>query len=472
MRHIIIYIIGIISALTSFVPAKGAYSPSLGERTLSPTGERWRQPERGREGCGGGSFVTVRSGQFYLGDAPYTYIGTNFWYGPILASEGQGGDRQRLSRELDAMQKVGIRNLRVLVGAEGSTERLTHIRPILQPEPGVYNDTLLRGLDYFLAELERRQMTAVLYLTNSWEWSGGYGAYLEWAGEGQAPEPSDWQGFVDFHSHFVQNARAKALVADHVKRIVSRTNTVTGRPYAESPAIMAWELANEPRAFSRQPAVKEAFLDWARNLAALIKSLDPNHLVTTGSEGLYGCEVDMDLFRRLHTLPEIDYACIHIWPHTWGWMGAFKSPTAEARRANGIDGTEKGFQSACDESQKYIDGACKALEGSGRPIVIEEFGYPRDGYAITRQSTTQWRDAYYAFIFQQMQSHPQIAACNFWGWGGLARPPHDTWQPGDPYTCDPNHEEQGLYSVFSSDKGTLRAVKTAAKALRRTKDKK
>ena len=44
------------------------------------------------------SFVTVQDGEFYLNGKPYTYIGTNFWYGPILASDGQGGDFQRLTR--------------------------------------------------------------------------------------------------------------------------------------------------------------------------------------------------------------------------------------------------------------------------------------------------------------------------------------------------------------------------------------
>lgn len=405
------------------------------------------------------AFVEVRDGRFYRGAEEYKYVGTNFWYGPILASEGQGGDRARLHRELDAMQRLGLRNLRILVGAEGSDERLTHIRPILQPRPGEYNDTLLRGLDYLMAELERRDMTAVLYLTNSWEWSGGFGAYLDWAGHGPAVEPSDWQGFLDYHCQFVQDQQAMDMAARHTAFIVSRINTVTGQPYKDSPALMAWELANEPRTFSRHPQVKEAFLRWADQQSTLIKRLDPNHLVTTGSEGLYGCEVDMDLFRRLHTLPHIDYACIHLWPHTWGWMGQFRSPTAAAREANGIDGTTRGYQSACEQSLRYLDDARHALQGTGRPIVIEEFGYPRDGYAISPDSATTQRDRYYAYIFHQVMEKDKAAGCNFWGWGGEARPPHPTWQPGDPYTCDPNHEEQGLYSVFSSDRSTLRIIR-------------
>ena len=65
--------------------------------------------------CTKPTFVTVKDGQFVRNGKPYTYIGTNFWYGAILGSEGQGGNRERLCRELDAMKQVGIDNLRILV---------------------------------------------------------------------------------------------------------------------------------------------------------------------------------------------------------------------------------------------------------------------------------------------------------------------------------------------------------------------
>ena len=66
-----------------------------------------------------GDFVKVKNGHFVRGGKPYYYVGTNFWYGPILGSEGPGGDRARLRRELDEMQRLGIDNLRILVGADG-----------------------------------------------------------------------------------------------------------------------------------------------------------------------------------------------------------------------------------------------------------------------------------------------------------------------------------------------------------------
>ena len=95
-------------------------------------------------------FVRVENGHFVRGDKPYYYVGTNFWYGAILGSEGQGGNRERLAKELDAMKALGIDNLRILVGSDGERGVKTKVEPTLQVSPGVYNDTILAGLDYLL----------------------------------------------------------------------------------------------------------------------------------------------------------------------------------------------------------------------------------------------------------------------------------------------------------------------------------
>ena len=79
------------------------------------------------------------------------------------------------------------------------------------------------------------------------------------------------------------------------------------------------------------------------------------------------------------------------------------------------------------------------------------------GRGIHITSPTTARDSYYDHILQQI-GHG-VAGCNFWAWGGLADVHHPFWQRGDDYTGDPAQEEQGLYSVFASDTGTLAIVK-------------
>ena len=412
------------------------------------------------------NFVTTHEGKFYRGGAEYKFIGANFWFGAVLASEGQGGDRERLQKELDLMQEVGINNVRVLVGGEGPDTVASHVLPVLQPEPGIYNDTILQGLDYLISELEKREMTAVLFLNNAWEWSGGYGAYLEWAGCGPVPDWSDWDIAQRYHCQFVQNDSAKAMAARHVRFIVSRTNTVTGKPYTESPAIMAWELANEPRAFARDSVTKACFADWVQEQAKLIKSLDSNHLVTTGSEGLEGCEYDPDLFRQVHAFPEIDYICIHIWPYNWHWLGPASGPLEIGLARNGETSVVDSVPYAARQTRIYMDQCWNAVKDLNKPMVLEEFGYPRDGYRIEPGSPTRGRDIYYEYVFGLLDEG-KVQGCCFWAWGGYAQPNHTRWQRWDDYVGDPAQEEQGLNAVFATDTTTLYVIRKAAESFSR-----
>lgn len=403
-------------------------------------------------------FVTVENGEFMIGDSAYRYIGANFWYGAILGSTGVGGDRARLSAELDTLKAMGIDNLRILVGGDGEEGLPSHISPVLQKAPGVYNDTLLQGLDYLLTELEKRDMKAVLYLNNAWEWSGGYSTYLEWAGAGKAVNPATegYWPYMQYASQFVTNDSAMKLADNHLRFIVGRTNSITGQPYSESPAIMSWQIANEPRAFKKEN--KEALLNWLKRSAASIKEIDKNHLVSVGSEGMWGCEEDLELWTRIHEDPNIDYGTIHVWPYNWSWV----------RENTLTDSLGVACRNASDYIRAHRESLDKALgEGAKKPIVLEEFGYPRDNMSYAPGSPITGRDGFYSHVFNEVLNGGNLNGVNFWGWGGLAVPQHDTWQPGDPYTGDPAQEAQGLNSVFACDSTTVELIKTTAKAIKK-----
>ena len=412
-------------------------------------------------------FVKVEDGKFVLDGEELTFVGTNFWYGPIIASEGLGGNRERLHKELDALKSIGVNNLRILVGSDGPEGVAYKVEPVLQKEPGVYNDTLLRGLDYLLAQMAEREMHAVLYFNNSWEWSGGYGQYLEWAGDGKALLPSvdGYENYVAHVSRFVRNDKARELYCNHVRNIVTRTNTVTGKPYKDDPTIFSWQIGNEPRAFARDSVTKAAFADWMCSSATLIKSLDPNHMVSTGSEGLYGCEVDMDLFEQIHAHKDFDYLNVHIWPLVWRWVtkDTFADSVCVANRM----------------TEKYLTAHFPVAERLMKPIVLEEFGYPRDGnrdfegaavkfwdgVSLSKDSATGARDEYYSYVFnrllQSQKTGEPLKGVNFWGWGGYAgqSEQNEFWKPGDDYCGDPAQEPQGLFSVYATDSTTVDLIR-------------
>ena len=382
-------------------------------------------------------FVQVKDGHFVRNGKNYTYIGTNFWYGPILASEGQGGDYTRLCLELDTLKALGIENLRVLVGADGPDGVFSRVEPTLQKAPGVYNDTLLVGLDRFLVELGKRDMQAVLYLNNSWEWSGGYGQYMEWATGEKALIPliDGYWPFMQQMGKFQTSAPSQELFYNHVRAIVGRTNSITGKPYREDPAIFSWQIGNEPRCFSAEPEARDGFIGWLTESARIIKELDPNHMVSTGNEGFFGCEQDMELLERVCAISDVDYMTIHIWPYNWDWVKA-----ESLREDLGI---------AMANTLDYIGRHQELSEKYGLPVVAEEFGFPRDGFEASMTAPTSARDAYYAFVFSQVGTTLQGA--NFWGWSGFAVPLHEQWETGDPYTGDPAQEAQGLNGVYISD---------------------
>ena len=203
---------------------------------------------------------------------PYSYVGANFWYGAILGSQSEGGDRERLLRELDILSATGIDNLRILVGGDGPDGVPSRIEPTLQKAPGEYNDAILDGLDFLLAEMGKRDMKAVLYLNNSWEWSGGYSQYLEWAGAGKAPIPAidGWNTFSAYVNQYARNPEAQRLFENYVHDMVTRTNRYTGQPYTDDPTIMSWQIGNEPRAFSSEN--KELFRQWMSRTAVSIRT--------------------------------------------------------------------------------------------------------------------------------------------------------------------------------------------------------
>lgn len=403
------------------------------------------------------SFIKVNAdGQFVRDGKPYYFVGANFWYGAILGSEGEGGNRERLHKELDFLKSIGINNLRVLVGADGENGIKTRVEPSLQVAPGVYNDTILAGLDYFMNELRERDMTAVLYLNNSWEWSGGYSVYLQWSGHGDVVVPAvdGWPAYMEYVKQFPQSDSAKALFANHVNYIVSRTNRYNQIKYVDDPTIMSWQIGNEPRAFSDEN--KEPFARWMADVAAQIKSLDPNHMVSSGSEGSWGCEMDMNLFEKIHADPNINYLNIHIWPYNWSWVKA--------------DSLTELLPRAKENTKKYIDDHMVIARKYSKPIVLEEFGFPRDGFSFSKEAPTTARDEYYRYVFdlirQDRESGGLFAGCNFWAWGGFAgqNPDHVFWEKGDDYTGDPAQEQQGLNSVFATD-STIEIIKAENRKL-------
>ncbi len=400
-------------------------------------------------------FVRVEGSHFVLNGRPYYYAGTNLWYGCYLGSPGGTGDRERLLRELDTLMALGLTNFRVLGASEESYLRLS-IKPAIQQGPGRLDQDLLEGLDFLLAEMAKRDMHAVIFLNNYWQWSGGMAQYNLWA-DSTAPRPdpddpaSGYGSFMEFSATFYSNPKANALYRDYVRTIIRRKNTVNGRRYSEDPTIMAWQLANEPRpGRGGGPQGLPAFYQWVDETAGYIHSLDTNHLVSTGSEGTVGMLMSADCFLEAHRSRNIDYLTMHLWPKNWGWFDP-----------NRIEETLPPTET---KAMAYFDQHLEFARQLHKPIVMEEFGMSRDSARCATGSPSTARDRYYALmleaVYDSAKAGAPIAGTNFWTWGGegSGRNADHVWRKGDPFTGDPPQEPQGFNSICIGDGTTLRII--------------
>ncbi|MCR5454990.1 MAG: cellulase family glycosylhydrolase [Bacteroidales bacterium] len=413
--------------------------------------------------CGGGGntnqapqttepeFVKVVDGKLSLNGKPYVFKGVNYWYAGNMAITKEG--KERLCRELDKLKSLGISNLRVQMASEGNFQYSGNNSPSLQPEPLKFNQEMFAAYDFFLTELAKRDMTAVMILNNYWFWSGGMPWYVEQTTGEKCPVPDNkpgaWGRFMSYSDSFYTCDTAQKVFRAAIDTIVNHVNTITGKKYSDEPAIMSWQLANEPRNHN-DSAGRAAMLKWVDNTAAYIHSLDKNHLVSTGSEGEAGHWFDIRHWTNIHACKSVDYVTIHLWPQNWSWFDP-------KREAETIDTT-------IVLATKYVDRHIAIADSLGKPIVVEEFGMARDGGRFEYDAPATYRNRFLKFVLDHVKEKcktSNLMGSNVWGFSGEAVPtrPGEPWKVGDPFSGDPPHEQQGWYGIYNTDTATLNLFK-------------
>jgi mannan endo-1,4-beta-mannosidase len=239
-------------------------------------------------------------------------------------------------------------------------------------------------LDRVLAEAARNHLRVQLCLTNWWRDTGGVTQYLYWAGIKDAADANSPYGInVERALQFYTNAETRRLYREHVERIVTRRNTVTGLLYRDDPTIMGYELMNEAQAPTARWAARRA---WVAEMSAYIKSLDPDHLVAPGTWG-YRNALERREWLEEHSLPTIDYCDVHNYPR------------------DDLD----SFVDSPQALQEFIDNRAAASFYINKPLVIGEFGMSPEGYKGF--SAAQWFRAYF-----ESAARARVGGAMFWIW--------------------------------------------------------
>ncbi len=344
------------------------------------------QVEReGRGVAGRRGFVRTSGPRFVVDGRPFRFVGAN------VAVMYRDEDRARMPETLRQAALDGVRVVRVWASGEGGPN---DIGPVggdrndwprthpFRPTPDEWNEEAFVHLDRVLAEAARHNLRVQLTLVNWWRDTGGVTQYLYWAGIKDAADTRYPYGInLERAMLFYTNEGARRLYRQHVERIVTRRNSVTGVPYRDDPTIMGYELMNEAQAIPGRWAERRA---WVAEMSAYVRLLDPNHLITPGTWG-YRMAVERRAWLEEHRLPTVDYCDAHHYPRD--------------DRDTSVDSP--------DDLRWFIDNRAAAAFSLRKPLVFGEFGMAPEGFKGFSRET--WFRSYF-----ESAAHAGVGGAMFW----------------------------------------------------------
>jgi mannan endo-1,4-beta-mannosidase len=316
------------------------------------------------------SFVRTRGSRFVIAGRPFRFVGAN------VAVMHRDEDRAAMPETLARASQAGIKVVRVWAFGEGGPNDIGPLSdladwPRTHPfrfAPDQWNEEALVHLDKVIAEAARNKLHVQLCLVNWWRDTGGVTQYLRWAGINDAADDKfDFGINPERAMLFYTNEETRRLYRQHVEKIVTRRNTVTGTIYRDDPNIFGWELMNEAQAFTGRWAERRA---WIKEMSAYLKALDPNHVVTPGDWG-YRTAAERREWLADHQLPNIDYCDVHNYPRPDGDL----------------------FVDSPKAMQDFIDNRAAAALAVRKPLVFGEFGMGVEGHKGFSQ--TEWFRAFF-----------------------------------------------------------------------------
>ena len=308
-----------------------------------------------------GSFVSTHNADFVMNGEVFRFAGTNAYYLPNYEKLNSGV----VDRALNLFEETGVTVVRMWGFYDGFDCGYSQHDPgenVIQTSPGEYSEQALRDLDNVIAKGKDRGIQFIIPFVNYWDELGGICQYNTWAG---ASNPSTNMDF------FINNSDTQKWFKDYIDMLLNRVNTVTGVAYKDEPAIFGWQIMNEGRNSGRHYS---ELRDWYQEIARYIKSIDPNHLVSTGEEGFdegtpsqystaeysntYVLRANEGTSYVANTaIPEIDFGSAHWYPGEFGFGSTVNDDMLRAQRA-------------------WLSDHQKIAESQGKPFYIGEFGLP------------------------------------------------------------------------------------------------
>jgi mannan endo-1,4-beta-mannosidase len=368
-------------------------------------------------------FVRQRGGRFFVGNRPFRFVGAN------VAVMYRDDDRARMPETMRQAAQSGIKVVRVWAFGEGGPNDVKPMADFadwprnhsFRLAPGQWNEDAFVHLDKVIAEAAKNKIYVQLCLTNWWRDTGGVTQYLRWAGINDAADDSYKFGINNEKAIlFYSNPETRRLYREHIEKLATRRNTITGVLYRDDPAIFGWELMNEAQVITGRWAERRA---WFAEMSAYLKSLDPNHLVAPGAWG-YRSSSERREWLADHAIPTIDYCDVHNYPRD----------------------DHDSFVDSPAALKEFIENRAAAAFSLGKPIVFGEFGMGVDGH--NGASEVEWYRAFF-----EGNARAGVGGAMFWI---LTPDPHRGY--GVTYTTD---RDRALLAEISRASQVFAALETA-----------
>ena len=262
------------------------------------------------------SFLERDGTQLTLDGDPVYLFGTRPGYVINLNETKPDVQRTLFGDRVDQM-------LNQVVQMGGTLARVHAFQPFwgdetLQPEPGQYNETVMKQLDRIIEAARIRGLRLSLMLINSKPAIHNADSIADKHGV-NAHTYAYYADSAEEYDDFFTNSECKELYKQRVEAILTRENTITGVEYRNEPAIAMWELGNEIEWEEPWEHEDPTLRPWIEEMSSYVKSIDDNHLVTTGEFGW----ANRNNFVADHDPDGIDLCSIHYYP---GPNGGYNLP--------------------------------------------------------------------------------------------------------------------------------------------------